>query len=637
METFKKHGFTTREAWKTAFDSYFTKIRELDDCNYKILNTSENCDDWIYDFKKQSRIIRSMYLKNDVFKQEHVYYFTKHPQHWTKAVADSLLAYVYRYWAKMEDVESIYEAATSLLKYYESQQDEIAIMKCKLVLAYCYIYLDNVHNSERSLQLCYEVNALLKKHYDALSEEDRSMAMSVYDFRYTIRHDTLCITKDFAVFLDEVLYPEYKETITMLERFVQDADMTLPINAVLPYMIRNCKRNFAEICLRIHKDTLRDDQLKMLQAIADELLEQKDDINSQVEHMICHYMAHRFSLPYTNEELVTIFMDAVQVLVVIDNATKQEDVKQLMETMESFSSALQTLGEETPECIYQTTPICRNYLHYLLKLPYSQGMIQQIDQTIYSFVIPLMKYIENVDEVFNMLMEITIFRQIQTAIHSRMVGKSACMILSYVIDDAPDLLIGIPGLKNGKEIKAKKESILQFMQQAAMVHDVGKILCTRVINMQYRKITDIEFATIRFHPESSDTILSSIPSMHFYRDMAVGHHKSFDGKFGYPKNFDNLHSKQKLFIDLIRICDSLDAATDTFGRLYAEPKTFVTVLEEFKLLKGTSYSDVLVDFICNHEKLQQELSELMEHGRECVYREMYQIIKKQNEEGDLWK
>ena len=145
--------------------------------------------------------------------------------------------------------------------------------------------------------------------------------------------------------------------------------------------------------------------------------------------------------------------------------------------------------------------------------------------------------------------------------------------------------------------------------------------------MQYRRLIDIEYETIKFHPNSSSTILSDIPSLSIYHDIAIGHHKSFDGTFGYPKEFDNTASPQRILIDLIRICDSLDAATDTFGRLYAAPKSFQTVLKEFQMLKGTSYSDVLVDFISEHEDVQHQLENLLEEEREQVYVEMYHIIK----------
>lgn len=624
-----KHGFTTREAWFDAFQVYFTKIIEIDDKTHTLMNTSLSCDEWIEDFKRQSNEIRALYLKNDQFKQQHIHYFVNQPENWTEEVADSLLAYIYRYWSRMEDVEAIYAIAQSLQTYYETKNDEIAIMKCKAVLLYCYTYLDEAHFHDICISLCKELRALYIKHYDELSEEDKSMGLSIYDILNYVRYTNLVIGDDFKDVFDQVLYPDYLESIEMMERFMKEADMNQPLNQIVPYMILNVKRRFAEISFRLHKQTLRKDQMKIVKNIAEELvyLQEDIDINGQVENLICFYMAHRFETNYTSEELVEIFMDGIRNLNASHQVEEQLDIKQLMETMEAFSLALQTLGEEDPESVKSTMQCWNDYLEYLLKQPYSKGMAQQINQTIYHYIVPLMKYMDDVDDIFKSLLNITVFRQLQTAIHSLMVGRSANLIMQCIIDKQPHILVDAKLFSTIKEVKTNKEELLSFVSKASLVHDVGKLLCTQVINMQYRRLIDIEYETIKFHPNSSSTILSDIPSLSIYHDIAIGHHKSFDGTFGYPKEFDNTASPQRILIDLIRICDSLDAATDTFGRLYAAPKSFQTVLKEFQMLKGTSYSDVLVDFISEHEDVQHQLENLLEEEREQVYVEMYHIIK----------
>ena len=603
-----KHGFTTREAWFDAFQVYFTKIIEIDDKTHTLMNTSLSCDEWIEDFKRQSNEIRALYLKNDQFKQQHIHYFVNQPENWTEEVADSLLAYIYRYWSRMEDVEAIYAIAQSLQTYYETKNDEIAIMKCKAVLLYCYTYLDEAHFHDICISLCKELRALYIKHYDELSEEDKSMGLSIYDILNYVRYTNLVIGDDFKDVFDQVLYPDYLESIEMMERFMKEADMNQPLNQIVPYMILNVKRRFAEISFRLY-------------------LQEDIDINGQVENLICFYMAHRFETNYTSEELVEIFMDGIRNLNASHQVEEQLDIKQLMETMEAFSLALQTLGEEDPESVKSTMQCWNDYLEYLLKQPYSKGMAQQINQTIYHYIVPLMKYMDDVDDIFKSLLNITVFRQLQTAIHSLMVGRSANLIMQCIIDKQPHILVDAKLFSTIKEVKTNKEELLSFVSKASLVHDVGKLLCTQVINMQYRRLIDIEYETIKFHPNSSSTILSDIPSLSIYHDIAIGHHKSFDGTFGYPKEFDNTASPQRILIDLIRICDSLDAATDTFGRLYAAPKSFQTVLKEFQMLKGTSYSDVLVDFISEHEDVQHQLENLLEEEREQVYVEMYHIIK----------
>ena len=46
-----------------------------------------------------------------------------------------------------------------------------------------------------------------------------------------------------------------------------------------------------------------------------------------------------------------------------------------------------------------------------------------------------------------------------------------------------------------------------------------------------------------------------------YIDVILGHHKTYDGKGGYPADFDNTASSKRILIDLITIADCTDAAT----------------------------------------------------------------------------
>lgn len=629
-----QHGFTTREAWFDAFQVYFAKIIEIDDKTHALMNTNLNCEAWIKDFKRQSNEIRALYLENDQFKQQHIHYFVMHPDNWTKPVADSLLSYIYRYWSRMEDVEAIYTVAQSLIQYYQSHNDEIAIMKCKMVIMYCYSYLDDVHYHDVCLSLCQELRKLFIKYYHALNEEEKSIGLSIYDIQNYVQYSNLEIKEDFEDVFDHVLYPEYLESVSIIEQFMQEADMSKSVNMIVPNILINIKRRFAEISFRLHHNTLREDQMQILKTLSEELINQQEyiDINGQIENLICFYMAHRFEAKYDAKDFVIIFMDGIRQLKATSQVEEQMDIKQLMETMEAFSLALQTLGQEDPKCVKETMQCWKDYLEYLLKLPYCKGMAQQINQTIYHYIVPLLKYVDDVNEVFKTLLNITVFRQLQTAIHSLMVGRSAHLILQCIIDKKPEILVDAKLFPTIEEVKKNKEELLAYISKASLVHDVGKLLCTQVINMQYRRLIDVEYETIKFHPVSSSTILSSIPSLSVYHDIAIGHHKSFDGTFGYPKGFDNTSSKQRILIDLIRICDSLDAATDTFGRLYAAPKSFQTVLKEFQLLKGTSYSDVLVDFISEHTDVQDQLEKLLEEEREQVYVEMYETIKKMTKE-----
>ena len=121
-------------------------------------------------------------------------------------------------------------------------------------------------------------------------------------------------------------------------------------------------------------------------------------------------------------------------------------------------------------------------------------------------------------------------------------------------------------------------------------------------------------------------MLQRIPELSEFTDLALGHHKSFDGISGYPSDFDNTASSKKIFIDIISLCDSLDAATDHLGRNYTSEKCFERVLTELKTGKGTRYSDVLVNLLLTDMELQENIRRLLEEGRRQVYCDVHRLI-----------
>ena len=159
-----------------------------------------------------------------------------------------------------------------------------------------------------------------------------------------------------------------------------------------------------------------------------------------------------------------------------------------------------------------------------------------------------------------------------------------------------------------------------------MIHDLGKCLTVGVINTQGRKLTLEEFYCIKLHPSRTLEFIGGDKDFEIYHDIMLGHHKWYDGKEGYPIDFDNTKSKYKIAIDIISISDSIDAATDIVGRNYTKGKSFDELLEELIKESGTRYNKDIVDIINQDEVLKEKLRYLTKEGREKVYYEAYREI-----------
>ena len=89
---------------------------------------------------------------------------------------------------------------------------------------------------------------------------------------------------------------------------------------------------------------------------------------------------------------------------------------------------------------------------------------------------------------------------------------------------------------------------------------------------------------------------------------------------GYPVAFENTESEYRVIIDMITICDCIDAATDYLGRNYKNAKSFDEVLNELIAGKGVRYNPGLVELIESSEIVKRKMRELVETDRlEMMY------------------
>lgn len=227
-------------------------------------------------------------------------------------------------------------------------------------------------------------------------------------------------------------------------------------------------------------------------------------------------------------------------------------------------------------------------------------------------------------EKIDFLYRLVIVRHCTTFLHSQMVCAFAEAILSAVIDEAPEILLGYHGLKDTAEIQAHKAELIQFIHNAALLHDMGKNAMLTIIETQHRPLSDDEFGIIRQHPSKGAEFLSIDPDLARYKDITNGHHKFYNGKGGYPADFDNTASPERIMIDMITLCDCLDAATDCYGRNYHFAKTVDQVMDEFRRDSGVRYNPDLVRFLSDNEPLLQKLHTLAGKQRLEIYYETYQ-------------
>ncbi|MEG1947361.1 MAG: hypothetical protein RR139_09745 [Lachnospiraceae bacterium] len=252
-----------------------------------------------------------------------------------------------------------------------------------------------------------------------------------------------------------------------------------------------------------------------------------------------------------------------------------------------------------------------------------------IDRMIINETMKLMAYYTQPGEVLDLYEKVLLARHGDTEIHVNDVAMLVLEIGKKILDVHPEYMIGLLNTNTQEEVLEKKEMILRFLKNGALLHDRGKLSISTTISMQRRKLTELEFDNIKKHPENGLFGMEEFKGLKKYSNIILGHHKYYNGKGGYPTEFHNEDCPDKFAIDLVAICDCLDAATDNLGRNYAGAKTVEAVLEEFEAEKGIRYSPLIVDFIKSDQELIQRLKVITGQGRKEMYYKVYRKFAKE--------
>ena len=234
----------------------------------------------------------------------------------------------------------------------------------------------------------------------------------------------------------------------------------------------------------------------------------------------------------------------------------------------------------------------------------------------------LIKYLNDKDRI-GFVMELNVATQVTTYAHSTHVARLTEALMKGIIRHRKQLLVGKLGITSKWQVRLHQSQLIHFITRAALCHDIGKNSIVSVVNNDYRQLCDEERRIIRMHPRMGLKYLKISQKLKHYHDTTLGHHKWYNGKGGYPSDFDNTKSPYRFMIDIITLCDCMQAATERVGRNYKQEKSFEKVMEELREGAGTRYNPDLVKLIDDVPELYKELEMIAIYGWPDIYYEIY--------------
>ncbi|MDQ3915061.1 MAG: HD-GYP domain-containing protein [Actinomycetota bacterium] len=182
--------------------------------------------------------------------------------------------------------------------------------------------------------------------------------------------------------------------------------------------------------------------------------------------------------------------------------------------------------------------------------------------------------------------------------HDTYTGGHSCRVATMSGDVAR--LLGFP--------KAE----IAFMQQAGLVHDIGKIGIPDALLTKTGPLDADERYLVRLHPILGASILSRMPGMDRLVPVVLHHHECWDGS-GYPSGVAGV--QVPIESRIILVVDAFDAMTS--NRPYGRIRGTEEALAELRRHAGTQFDPMLVDAM--HEAFRSGLLDEPRRSSAAVY------------------
>ena len=601
------------------YNKYKENLKTEDQVLEEMLK-AEDQEIWVENLKKKSRIMRRLYIENETLLNLYIRPFLDGQVKLDDTLAAEFLHQIREADAEgYEDDLAMVEMAEFILDYFEKRGNRDSYIWTLNMLGGFYNRPFTEEDGRKGASYFAKLCQFRDQYFEIQDFDVRKRIIyAFYNHPIVVMNFNIGKPEDTIKMIDEALdfYRDEKVRALDGENFdfdglIEELNYDLLGNSVLRYNRENID------------PVLLERAAKVLEEYYNKQLEKNPNPYEMLDEIYCNYKRCLFfQRKITCKEFVDDYVNFCKYCMEHDSLDSQKDVafidsRYFQVVVNHLVNILETLDlykDEYPGAEGIKDFCVEEYVRVIRSLPRTESDTF-VNDVICRSLGEVLKYLSG-DEVSSMLlMKVMVSRDELTVVHSAMVEQIARRILNSIIKKKPELLVGSMECANVVEVLENQEKILDFVSQSAQIFDVGKIQLASIVNKQSRQLTRREMERIYCHPENGVKLLKEIPALHRFNDMIHGHHKSWDGKMGYPADFDNVASKDHFLIELLHISDCIDAATDFVGRSYKSNKKLPQVVEELVQGKGSWYCPELVDLIKEDQELQDDLSYLVGPGR----------------------
>lgn len=134
-----------------------------------------------------------------------------------------------------------------------------------------------------------------------------------------------------------------------------------------------------------------------------------------------------------------------------------------------------------------------------------------------------------------------------------------------------------------------REPLLSHVEQAALLHDIGKVAMPDSLIHKPAALSDEEMAVIRTHPAIGHDILAVVPFLRPAAEIVLASHERYDGQ-GYPRGLEG--PAIPLGARIVAVADAFDALTRS--RVYRDSVSIDAAAAELVRCTGKHFDPGVV-------------------------------------------
>ena len=138
-----------------------------------------------------------------------------------------------------------------------------------------------------------------------------------------------------------------------------------------------------------------------------------------------------------------------------------------------------------------------------------------------------------------------------------MTGMVSGMLMEEAVRKMPEAFVGMPGFASKEQVQKRSGELAAFARESGMLQDIGTILFADMVALAGRSLTSEERIMYAHHVYVGQLMLSRCDSTRPYAMTALGHHRYYDGKGGYPDDYVRADNPRQAVTDLVSIAGEL--------------------------------------------------------------------------------